>query len=273
MRAANVRDLPPDVVWFRHIVSSSIHLCNHYVFLTCQLHIHNSNILRNLLQLNVLSTQYMSNVYNIRQTYFNVAYNMWSRPPPQKNGFPCQPTSCVKALKATQSIDLGHENHTASVLWCCWLGGRKGIRPVKTEWWVLVWLSVWSEVQTCIWPSWCYCHSLSLASVKSILVLPFWYWLTQVVSDKGSWNGCVCVYTCFLHPLPQTYEGTSIFTCQLSETSIHFILTESKVLHLTQHNRRSFQPISWLGTEENKPSITKSYSIKCGKVVQAKKER
>jgi len=21
------------------------------------------------------------------------------------------------------------------VLWCCWLGGRKGIRPVKTEWW------------------------------------------------------------------------------------------------------------------------------------------
>ena len=22
-----------------------------------------------------------------------------------------------------------------SVLWCCWLGGSKGIRPVKTEWW------------------------------------------------------------------------------------------------------------------------------------------
>ena len=22
-----------------------------------------------------------------------------------------------------------------SVLWCCWLGGRKGIRAVKTEWW------------------------------------------------------------------------------------------------------------------------------------------
>jgi len=25
---------------------------------------------------------------------------------------------------------------------------------------VLAWLSVWSEVQTCIWPSWCHCHSL-----------------------------------------------------------------------------------------------------------------
>ena len=40
---------------------------------------------------------------------------------------------------------------------------------------VLAWLSAWSEVQTCIWPSWCHCHSLSLASVKSRLVLPVWY--------------------------------------------------------------------------------------------------
>ena len=36
------------------------------------------------------------------------------------------------------------------------------------------------------------CHSLSLASVKSSLVLPFWYWLTWVVPDKGPLNGCVC---------------------------------------------------------------------------------
>ena len=35
-----------------------------------------------------------------------------------------------------------------------WLGGRKGIRPVKTlSGGVLAWLSVWSEIQTCIWPS------------------------------------------------------------------------------------------------------------------------
>ena len=58
---------------------------------------------------------------------------------------------------------------------------------------VLAWLSVWSKVQTCIWPSWCHCHSLSLASVKSRLVLPFWYRLTRVVLDKGPLNGCVCV--------------------------------------------------------------------------------
>jgi len=58
---------------------------------------------------------------------------------------------------------------------------------------VLAWLSVWSAMQTCVWPSWCHCHSLSLASVKSRLVLPFWYRLTQVVPDKGPLNRChVC---------------------------------------------------------------------------------
>jgi len=58
---------------------------------------------------------------------------------------------------------------------------------------VLAWLSIWNEVQTCILPSWCHCHSLSLVSVKSRLVLPVWYRLTQVVLVKGPLNGCVCV--------------------------------------------------------------------------------
>ena len=81
-----------------------------------------------------------------------------------------------------------------SVLWRCWLGGRKGIRPVKKlSGGVLAWLSVWSEVQTCISPSWCHCYSLSLASAKSRLVLPFWYQLTQAVPDKGLLNSWVCV--------------------------------------------------------------------------------
>ena len=81
-----------------------------------------------------------------------------------------------------------------SVLWRCWLGDRKSIRPVKKlSGGVLARLSVWSEVQTCIWPSWCHSHLLSLASVNSRLVLSFWYRLTWVVPDKGPLNGCVCV--------------------------------------------------------------------------------
>ena len=58
---------------------------------------------------------------------------------------------------------------------------------------VLAWLSIWSKVQTCVWPSWCHCHSLSLASAKSRLVLPFWYWPIQIVPDKGPLNGCLLV--------------------------------------------------------------------------------
>jgi len=58
---------------------------------------------------------------------------------------------------------------------------------------VLAWLSVSSEVQTCIWPSWCHCHSLPVASVESRSVLPFWYRLTWVVPEKGPFNRCVCV--------------------------------------------------------------------------------
>jgi len=84
-----------------------------------------------------------------------------------------------------------------SAFWCCWLGGRKGIWPVKNlSGGVLAWLSAWSEMQTYIWLSWCHCHSLSLASVKSRLVLPFWYQLTHVVTEKGPLNGCVCVRAC-----------------------------------------------------------------------------
>ena len=78
------------------------------------------------------------------------------------------------------------------------LVGRQEGHPAckKLSGGVLAWLSVWSELQTCIRPSRCHCHSLSLASVKSRLVLPFWYRLTRVVLEKGPLNGCVCVCVC-----------------------------------------------------------------------------
>ena len=67
---------------------------------------------------------------------------------------------------------------------------------------VLAWLSVWSEVQTCIWPSGCHCHSLSLASVKSSLVLPFWY--SGSPGQRAVKRVCVCV----------TYGCSSVFLWQ-----------------------------------------------------------
>ena len=74
------------------------------------------------------------------------------------------------------------------------LVGREQGHPAceKQSGGVLGWLSAWSEVQTCIWPRWRHCHSLFLASVKSRLVLRFWYQLTQAVTEKGPLNRCVC---------------------------------------------------------------------------------
>jgi len=79
------------------------------------------------------------------------------------------------------------------------LGDRKGILSVK-NWVVGYWHGYLFGTRlqiVCIWPSWCHCHSLSLVSVKSRLVLPFWYWLTRVVPEKGPLNGCVCVCVYF----------------------------------------------------------------------------
>ena len=95
----------------------------------------------------------------------------------------------------------GREGIQPVKLWCCWLGGRKGIQPVKNSGGVLEWLSVWSKVQSCIWPSWCHWNSLSLASVKSRLVLPFWYRLTRVVPGQRAVKRVVCVCVCVLRCL------------------------------------------------------------------------
>ena len=91
-------------------------------------------------------------------------------------------------IMAADFLVYSHVEWIPSVLWCCWFGGRKGIRPVKTEWWGA---GMVISLQPCIWSSWCHCHSLSLASVKSWLVLPFWFWLTRVVPEKWPLNGCV----------------------------------------------------------------------------------
>ena len=108
------------------------------------------------------------------------------------------------------------------------VGRQEGHPPCKKQsGGVLAWLSVWSEVQTCIWPSWCHCHSLSLAPVKSRLVLPFWYRLTQVVLEKRPLNGCSSLYLngrwsdlIFSRPRsegwPQHGRTFSIYPCPLS---------------------------------------------------------
>jgi len=81
-----------------------------------------------------------------------------------------------------------------SVLWHCWLGIRKSIRPVKIEWWgvgVVICLERGADrlhmVQ--LMPQHPKTPS-SLALFKSRLVLPFCCRLTQVVLEKRLLNGC-----------------------------------------------------------------------------------
>ena len=80
------------------------------------------------------------------------------------------------------------------VLWNCWLGIRKSIRPVKIEWWgvnVVVYLERGADclhtVQLMPLPSQ---TPSSLASFKSRLVLPFWYRLIHTVLERRPLNRC-----------------------------------------------------------------------------------
>ena len=115
---------------------------------------------------------------------------------------------------------------------------------------VLARLSVCSEMHTCIWPSWCHCHSLSLASVKSRLVLPFWYRLTWVVLDKGPLNGCVFVcwpfYTVARPMADQLvrmtgWEGGAYATrvCRLADDRPMSRLSDSSLILTSQFRVRS----------------------------------
>jgi len=98
-------------------------------------------------------------------------------------------------------------------------------------------LSAWSEVQTCICPSWCHCHSLSLASVKYRLVLPFWYRPTQVVPDKGPLNGCV--YVCVFCSL-DTGNGVLVGSSALLVVFVVLFTLTVLLVSISEHCRSHF---------------------------------
>ena len=90
-----------------------------------------------------------------------------------------------------------------SVLWRCWLGGRKGIRSVK-NWVVGCWHGCLSgaRCRVAYSPADATATHYLFASVKSRLVLPLWYRLTRVVPDKGPFKRvCVlqCNWACHVH--------------------------------------------------------------------------
>ena len=67
------------------------------------------------------------------------------------------------------------------------------LQSFDTVGWAAGRASGWKKTERWGAGSWCHYHSLSLASAKSRLVLPFWYRFIWVVLDKGT-GVCVCMY-------------------------------------------------------------------------------
>jgi len=76
---------------------------------------------------------------------------------------------------------------------------------------VLAWLSVWSEMQTCIWPSWCHCRSLSRFSENQIgftfLVLAH----PDSPGKRAVKRLCVCVCVCGLERSWKSWNVAFVF--------------------------------------------------------------
>jgi len=79
------------------------------------------------------------------------------------------------------------------VLWRCWLGGRKGIRPVKTEWWgagVVICLELGADLHMAqLIPL-----PLTVCFSKIQIGLTFLVPAHLGSPGKGPLNGCVCVW-------------------------------------------------------------------------------
>jgi len=94
---------------------------------------------------------------------------------------------------------------SALMLLVGWREGHLACKKLSGE--MLAWSCVWVKLQICTWPSWCHCHSLSLA-----LVNPDWFYLPGFTFLVPAYAGspgqnprgrkmvvCVCVCGVFVH--------------------------------------------------------------------------
>jgi len=146
--------------------------------------------------------------------------------------FPCPTNDCPSSV-----------NWQPSVLWRCWLGVRKSIQTVKIEWWGV-------DVVICLEWGADFLHMVklmplpphtptSLGSLKSRLVLPIWYWFTQVVLEKRPLNGCVCVCVCVLTTVKMLATTRTYYCVETRKLSSEFIYPEhfsTWTINLSYHN-------------------------------------
>ena len=84
----------------------------------------------------------------------------------------------------------------SSVLWCSWLGSRKGIRPVKTEWWVAG-MVICLERDADLHMAQLIPLPLTVSCFSKIQI-GFTFLVSAHLCSlkKGPLNGCVCVCVC-----------------------------------------------------------------------------
>jgi len=84
------------------------------------------------------------------------------------------------------------------VLWHCWLGSRKGIRPVKTEWWgagVVICLEHGRDLHTAqLMPLPLTVSRFSKIQIGFTFLVPAY----SGSPEKKPLNGCVCVCVCVI---------------------------------------------------------------------------
>ena len=102
-----------------------------------------------------------------------------------------------------------------SVLWHCWLGDRKGIRPVKKTGCWLVGGNILTGALHVLWLQLSPPPPSSLAPIKSKMET-FWYRLTQVHLENGRKNGEIVCFT--IGWMPKRVCGLQWSKCDPLET-------------------------------------------------------
>jgi len=108
------------------------------------------------------------------------------------------------------------------MLWRCWLGGKKGIRPVKTEWWgagMVICLERGADLHMAqLMPL-----PLTVSWFSKIQIgFTFLYRLTLVDPDKGPLNARARVHACVFPNVSSVFDVVVlVLATDISLVSFH----------------------------------------------------
>ena len=153
-------------------------------------------------------------------------------------------TICLPVLTVTSSLTplcfyslLGFYNEALLQIYCLlrrWnnafsaltlLVGRQEGHPVckKLSGGVLAWLSVWSELQTCICPSWCHFHScFSKIQIGFTFLVPAYPGTAGSPGKRAIKWVCVCVCVCVCVSVGETEKSVKFEKCANKENGSVF---------------------------------------------------